>query len=255
MAKITEATLEVLPNRAELALAAARHWLTACRQAVAAQGAWHCALSGGNTPRLLYHCLATPWAADQVDWNRVWLWQVDERLVPPGDPCSNWALIRRELAERVPLPPGHALPMLPDLDALETPEAAARAYEALLRRELPRQHEGIPVFDLLVLGVGADGHTASLFPGSPVLEERRHLVAVTETQADLPRRITLTPPVIEAARELIFLVAGSEKAAVLARIFGEGDAALPVTRLRPRGRVRWLLDAAAAAQLPAGWRP
>ena len=242
-------TPEILPSRAELAIQAARHWLTACRAAIDARGRFHCALSGGGTPRQLYHCLSTPWAADRIDWPRVWLYQSDERVVPPEDPSSNWAMIRHELLDRVPLPPDHGHPMIPDAGAAEDPEGAAARYDALLRSRLPQAKDGAPVFDLILLGVGSDGHTASLFPGSPALEERSRYAVAVETSAVPARRITLTPPVIESAREVIFLVAGEEKAEIVARLFSGGDPELPVARLRPAGRVRWLLDATAAAGL------
>ena len=242
-------TPEILPSRAELTMQAARHWLTACEASIAARDAFHCALAGGGTPRQLYRCLATPWAADRIEWSRVWLYQSDERVVPPEDPLSNWGMIRHELLDRVPLPPDHGHPMIPDAGAAGDPEGAAARYDALLRTRLSQAEDGAPVFDLILLGVGSDGHTASLFPGSPALEERSRYAVTVETTAVPTQRITLTPPVIESAREVIFLVAGEEKAEIVARLFSGGDPDLPVARLRPVGRVRWLLDAAAAAGL------
>ncbi|RMG29348.1 MAG: 6-phosphogluconolactonase [Gammaproteobacteria bacterium] len=247
---MTRPQIEILPSRADFTLQAVRHWLAACRQAVAERGAFHCALAGGGTPRALYHCLATPYAADRVPWERVWLWQSDERGVPPGDPASNWTMIRRTLVERVPVPASQCRPMVPDAAAAAALDAAARRYEAQLRATLPADPAGRPVFDLVLLGVGTDGHTASLFPGTPALETRTRLVVPVEARVEPPRRISFTPPLIEAAREVVFLVAGRDKAAVVARLLGDRDSELPAARLRPSGRVRWLLDAEAARALP-----
>lgn len=195
------------------------------------------ALSGGSTPRRLYRLLATEYR-DRIPWDRVSLFQVDERWVEPDDPDSNWRMIREELVDRVPGVTAHPVPH-------RDPRAAER-YEETLRSALPRNDAGIPVFDLVLLGMGADGHTASLFPGTAALEERDRLVVVNEVPQLDTRRITLTYPVIEAARRRWFLVAGPDKAEPLARVL-EGE--FPAGRVVP---AEFYVDPAAGTGPSAG---
>ncbi len=167
----------------------------------------------------------------------------DERGVPPGDPASNFRMAREALLDQVPA--GSVLRIEGELGA---PAAAAR-YEAVLRDRFGAV--GVPALDLVLLGLGTDGHTASLFPGSPALLERERWVATSVGPAPATQRITLTPPVLEAAQALLFLVAGPDKAEPLRRLLRPrpGEEPIPAAQLRPRGAVLVLADAAAAAAL------
>jgi 6-phosphogluconolactonase len=200
-------------------------------------------LSGGSTPRRLYRLLADAPYRDRLPWGRVhWFWG-DERYVPWDNEESNYRMVREAMLERAPAPPEnvHAIATAP------TPAEAAHTYERELKTFYGAEtfDPASPLFDLTLLGLGEDGHTASLFPGSPVLEERqRWAAAVVGSRPEA--RITLTYPALESGRRTIFLVAGEEKAAILARALA-GDRELPAARLRPRGELCWLVDAAARA--------
>jgi 6-phosphogluconolactonase len=190
------------------------------------------ALSGGSTPGPAYELAAQL----EPDWGPATIWWVDERCAPPDDERSNYRLVRETLLERLERPPHAVHRIRGEID----PERAAEEYDRLL--------DGVRL-GLAFQGMGADGHTASLFPGSPVLEERdRRAVAVS--QADI-ERVTMTLPVLSAARQVVFLVLGTEKADAVARAFGaEPDRALPAALLRSQeGETIALLDRAAAAKL------
>jgi 6-phosphogluconolactonase len=203
-------------------------------------------LSGGSTPRRLYECLAAPEIASRFPWNRThWFWG-DERFVPHDHRDSNYRMAREALLSRVPIPGGniHAVPT----EGL-SPEEAATAYETTLKRfyDADTLAPGRPLFDVTLLGIGDDGHTASLFPGQPTLQEtRRWAVAVVGAKAE--SRITLTYPALDSSREVAFLVTGKEKQGVVARAQA-GDRTLPAAVVHPIGRLHWFMDRAAA---PAG---
>jgi 6-phosphogluconolactonase len=219
-------------------------WL--CDLAQASDRAFAVCLSGGSTPRRLYECLAAPEIASRFPWNRThWFWG-DERFVPHDHPDSNYRMTREALLSRVSIPEAniHAVPT----EGL-SPEEAAIAYEATLKRFYGADSlaPGRPLFDVTLLGIGDDGHTASLFPSQPALQEtRRWAVAVIGAKAEA--RITLTYPVLDSSREVAFLVTGKEKRGVVARAQA-GDKALPAAMVRPLGRLHWFTDRAAA---PAG---
>jgi len=240
----------VCPNAAEVARAAARRFVDWAWQAVARDGHFQVALSGGSTPREMYRLLATQEFRTQIDWPRVHLFWGDERAVPPDHPDSNYGMARRELLLRVPIPPGNVHRM----EAEGAPIGrAAHNYEAVLRRSLELDDRGFPVFHLVLLGMGADGHTASLFPDARLLRETSRWVS-TPTMGKLgTRRMTLTLPVIEAAKRILFLVTGSQKAAMLRVVLcGRADRALPAQMAQPRhGERIFLVDEAAARLLPA----
>jgi len=209
-----------------------------CERAAAGSGAFTVALSGGSTPRPVYEALATaPWR-DRVPWGRVHWVIGDERFVPVADPQSNIGMIRRAMLDHVPVPPGniHAV-------ATEgtTPEAASAAHAAAIERL--RKPDGT-LFDINFLGMGDDGHTASLLPGEPVLAVRDRLVApVPHGRENI--RITLTYPAIDASSLVVFLVAGAGKRAMLNTILS-GGATVPAALVRPMAEPLWLVDRAAA---------
>lgn len=202
------------------------------------------ALSGGSTPRRLYAMLGEePWRG-RIDWPRLHIFVVDERFVPPDHPESNRRMIRETLLAASPLPDAnfHPIPYTPD-----GPEAAAERYAEDLRAFFG---PGLPHFDLILLGMGADGHTASLFPGTDAADVRDRLAIPSVNSSTGAQRVTITLPVINAAQRAAFLVTGPDKAEALRRVFVERDPALPATRVGlASGELTWLVDQAAAALL------
>ncbi len=248
---------EVLPgvlvcaDADDVARTAARRFVDLAWQAIARDGQFHVALSGGSTPRALYRLLASTEYRSQVDWPRVHLFWGDERAVPPDDPNSNYGEARRELLLRVPVPPNN-------VHRMEAEDAnigrAAQNYESVLRKYLPCDDRGFPVFDLVFLGMGVEGHTASLFPGSPLLRETSRWVSTPFVAKLGMRRMTLTLPVLEAAQHITFLVTGHDKAAILQEVLcRQIDPPLPAQLVKPRNGERiFLIDEEAAALLGAG---
>ncbi len=240
--------IDVYPDLESLSRAAAALLVKQANLAVAARGRFSVALSGGNTPRRTYELLAAPPWANQAPWDRVHVFWGDERCVPLDDPRSNARLAKEAWLDHVPIPADQIHP----LDCAHDPAAAARQYEAQLREFFAGEP---PVLDLVLLGLGDNGHTASLFPGTTVLAEReRWAAAVYLAEADL-YRVTLTAPLINqaAARGLPGggPVQGRSPKDVL---HGPHDPErLPAQLIRPQnGELLWLTDLAAAAQLPAG---
>jgi 6-phosphogluconolactonase len=228
--------IEVIPDAEGVALRAAG-WLAAqAREAVAARGRFVFAVSGGSTPRQMLRALSS----EDVPWSCVQVFQVDERAAPAGDPDRNLTHLRESLLGRVPLPPEnlHAMPVEEtDLDA-----AAAR-YSL----ELGAVAGAPAVLDVIHLGLGSDGHTASLVPGDPVLEVNDADVATTGLHAGR-RRMTLTYPVLDRARRILWVITGADKSPVLPRLMAS-DHAIPAGRVRA-DRATLLADAAAAIHLP-----
>ena len=245
--------LEVSASREALFEAAAECFVTAAAAAVRISGSFQLALSGGSTPRGLYTLLAGSRHAARVEWSRVHVFWGDERCVAPQDPASNQRVAREALLDHVPLPDSHVHAIRGD----DEPAAAASRYEQALREAFatpvgpPRSAPGAR-FDLVLLGLGEDGHTASLFPGSPAVREARRWVVAEQAPKLSTWRVTLTPLVINAASEVIFLVSGRAKAGILKRVLcgtREPDR-LPAQAIRPRdGELRWLVDDAAASDL------
>lgn len=225
----------------ELAKRAAR-WIADI--AGAASGRIAISLSGGSTPRRLYGLLADPPFRDAMPWDRIhWFWG-DERFVPPDHPDSNFRMVREALLSRAPVPVANIHPV----DTSGAPADSARAYEATLKSYYGGDalDPARPLFDIELLGLGPDGHTASLFPGTTVLTERQRWVAEV-VGAKPEARITLTYPPLESSRHTAFLVAGSDKRAPLARVLA-GDRELPAGRLHPAGELVWFVDKAAFPQ-------
>lgn len=216
--------------------------------AAAARGRARLALAGGRTPEACYRLLAEEPHRGRIPWEALEVFWGDERCVPPEAPESNYRMAAQALLDRVPIPPGGVHRMRGELP----PEAAAREYEEGLRRAFPGSG-GPPRLDLLLLGLGPDAHTASLFPGTAALRERERWVAAARVEP-LGWRLTLTPPMLNAAREVLFLVAGADKAeAVRAVLEGSRDPDRYPGQLvePPDGRVTWLLDGPAASRLAA----
>jgi 6-phosphogluconolactonase len=238
-------------DAALLAVEAARRFASIAAAAVARKGRFSAALAGGSTPAGLYRLLARESLREQVSWRNALLYLGDERCVPPDDPRSNTRMIRETLMTGIATAPASL--RVPPVD-LPPPEAAA-AYARALRRDFRLAGSARPRFDLILLGVGDDGHTASLFPGMPALDEKRRLAVATEvpeTVRPAVPRITLTLPVLNAAEQVLFLVAGASKAPAVAAILAGSppENPLPARRVQPlTGQVTWLLDREAAAGL------
>ncbi len=189
-----------------VARAAARSFVEWAWQAIARHGMFRVALSGGSTPRAFYRNLASDEYRLQVDWAKVYVYWSDERAVPPADPESNYGLARTELLLHVPIPPGNVHRMEADRPEIGK---AAEAYEDLLRSDFERDDHGFPRFDLIFLGMGSDGHTASIFPGTRSMRGTSRWVSTPYVPRLGKRRMTLTLPVLNAAHHVLFLVAGA----------------------------------------------
>jgi 6-phosphogluconolactonase len=246
-------TVEVAADRGALMEAGAAAFVSAARAAIGAHGRFVTALSGGSTPRALFELLATDRFTSSVDWSRTHVCWGDERAVPPDAKESNYRMAREALLDRVPIPAAQ----VHRIRGEDPPPVAAEAYERTLRTLFetpvgpPRPEPGAR-FDLVLLGMGDNGHTASLFPGLHAVREAERWV-VAESVAEVGMwRITLTPVVLNAAAEVVFLVAGADKAPMLHRIL-DGPLrpdALPAQIVAPHhGRLRWLVDTDAAARL------
>jgi 6-phosphogluconolactonase len=243
-------SIEVVATAADLFHAAAEEFIHAARTAIGAQGRFTVALSGGSTPKALYSLLAAKYT--DFAWNRVFLFFGDERHVPPTDPESNYRMVNESLLTRIAIPAENVFRV-----PAENPDAnaAASEYEAQLRRffELrsgDRPGE-FPRFDLILLGMGPDGHTASLFPDSAGLEEQSRLVIANWVAKFNSHRITFTFPVLNRAAEVMFLASGPDKADMLHQVLeGKSTPPLPSQRVQPSdGKLLWMLDEAAAAKL------
>jgi len=242
--------IRIVNSAADLFQAAATEFAGMAAEAVRARGRFSVALSGGSTPRGLYSLLASA-AAPSIPWDKIVFFWSDERHVPPENPDSNYRMADEAMLSQVPVPPEHIFRIHgEEKDA----DAAARAYAETLRSVFAVRSDAIrsgeiPRFDLILLGIGTEGHTASLFPGSPALEETRRLVVANWVEKLSTNRITFTYPLINHAACVMFLVSGAEKAEILRQILEEpGD--LPAQRVRPvNGKVFWLADHAAAAKL------
>jgi 6-phosphogluconolactonase len=230
----------VVDSAAEAAEAAAARLRTAIEDARRARGAAHVALAGGTTPRRTYELLA----AEVDDWSGVEVWFGDERAVGPDDPESNYRMASETLLREGGGPTVHRI------EGERGPEEAAAAYAAELGERLPIEG-GVPMLDLALQGLGPDGHTASLFPGNPAVQATGTCVAVHDAPKPPPDRITLTVPMLRAARSIVFLATGSEKADAVGHLLAGPDPAVPSSLLDGE-RTELIADRAAA---PAMGRP
>jgi 6-phosphogluconolactonase len=241
--------LRVVTDPAALARAAAEEFLRIGGEAIRARGRFDVALSGGSTPRATYERVADIWRdapGGPLDWARVHLFWGDERHVPPDDPQNNYRMANDAMIEHVPIPPENVYPVP---SAIPDAREAASRYEARIMEALHLGPDDVPRFDLILLGMGPDGHVASIFPGTEALEEEKRLVMGNWVAANTTWRITLTLPVLNAAANVIVLVAGIEKAPALRRVTRgpHTPPLLPAERLHPRnGDLLWLVDREAA---------
>jgi 6-phosphogluconolactonase len=240
-----DAEIIVIPDSKALAGEAAQRFADLARKAVEHRGRFSVVLAGGATPGTLYKLLATPSYRDQIPWDNVYLFWGDERCVPPSEPGSNYQMAEEALIRHVPIPPGNLFRMRGEL----APDAGARNYDNVLQDFFcgPR-----PRFDLVLLGLGSDGHTASLFPDSSALAESERLAVAVEAhyQGRPAHRVTLTLPALNTARHILFLVTGDAKAEIVQAVLEKPEMSLPAQKVRPgAGKLTWLLDAPAASSL------
>lgn len=227
---------------------AAQIFLETATAAIKERGQAAVAVSGGSTPKKLFELLAEPYFAGRMDWPRVHFFWVDERCVPPQSPESNFGMTQAALFSKIVIPSGNIHRMAGEMS---DPIQAARAYENELKAFFKLSHS-FPKFDLILLGTGEDGHTASLFPGSEAVREKDHWVVSTFVEKLQSKRITLTFPVLNNAAHVLTLVSGNSKAEILKAILtAEGPGRYPVQMVKPEwGELIWLFDAEAASKLP-----
>lgn len=242
---MTNAHLHPYLDPETLAFGAAEFIGTKAKAAISNQGTFSMVLSGGSTPALTYQKLVEVSRREELDWSRVQVFWGDERCVPPEHEQSNYRLARQTLLDHVPIPAGNIHRMACEAD----PEAGSRDYEQVLRLIFPEQDW--PAFDLILLGLGDDGHTASLFPGMEILNERTRWVAPVYVPHLNSWRISLTPPALNAANAIAFLVTGESKASTLKQILQPaGDRRpLPAMHIQPEGELLWFFDERAGSQL------
>ncbi|MDA8137610.1 MAG: 6-phosphogluconolactonase [Desulfobacteraceae bacterium] len=237
--------IRVLPDLDALGRAAAELFARQARLAISRRQRFAVALSGGQTPRGLYELLAAPPWRDAIDWQKIHVFWGDERCVPPDDPRSNARMARAALLDHVPVPPDQIHPIL----CHQNPARSAERYRDLLRDFFGNTP---PVFDLILLGLGEDGHTASLFPQAQILHDSTAWTASVYVEAQAMHRVTLMPALINQARLVVFLVSGAAKAAILKAVLSEpaDPVRWPAQLIRPgSNELVWLADMAAAAQL------
>lgn len=219
-------------------------------QAINSHGRFIMVLSGGSTPKMVYQALAAPEWKARLDWSRIFFLFGDERCTPPDHPESNFKMAYTSLFQPLNVHPNHIFRMKgEDGD----PRVAAQEYEGTIRRLTQSPSPKVPLVDLVLLGLGEDGHTASLFPGTAALQEQDKIITVGQAPAGIRSRLTLTLPVLNRAAVVLFLVTGAGKAEMVRRIIeseSEVDRSLPAARISPKsGRLVWMLDQAAAQHL------
>lgn len=238
-----------------LAQAVAARIITGIADAQAARGSASIVLTGGGIGGATLRELAASPARDAIDWAHLDVWWGDERFLPSGNADRNETQAREALLAQVPLQPErvHAMPATDGPDGDDLDGAAARYAAELRAAAKPEDHGPVPAFDVLLLGVGPDGHVASLFPESPALYDDRTVIPVRGAPKPPPSRISLSAAAINSAREIWLVAAGEEKAgAVRMALEGAGATAVPAAGIHGRTATRWLLDAAAASRIPSG---
>jgi 6-phosphogluconolactonase len=241
------ARVDVFDDTGTLFDAAAEAVTAIAAESIRAHGRMTVAVSGGSTPRGLYERLAGPWR-DRIDWARVHVFWGDERCVPTTHDDSNYRLAWEALLQHVPVPAAQIHRMAGEVE----PAASARQYAATLASVLDAPAGTAPVLDLVLLGLGADGHTLSLFPGSAAVDDTRHTVVAVPPDDGRGARLTLTLPVLNAARAILWLVSGDAKAPALAAVLDGLPAPVPLPAQRVTGRdMRWMVDRAAARLIAA----
>jgi 6-phosphogluconolactonase len=249
MSRSSVKEVDIYSNSDDLSEAAAGFMTDLAVRSISERGRFVIALAGGSSPRRLYQALADPSWRDRINWGRWHFFISDERVVPLSDPNSNFGMAEKTLLSKVPVRPEqvHLVPT-----EAGDPDTVARAYEADIRQFFGVGDTEMPRFDAVLLGMGSDGHTASLFPGKPALEEKERLVAPSPPGVLPPpvERVTFTYPLINSARAVIFLLAGADKQAAFRSVRDgvplEGTPVVPAARVHPEsGVLRWFVDSTA----------
>lgn len=240
----------IVDHAEAVARAAADAFVDCAREAVARRRTFTVALSGGSTPKRLYELLAADARLDARMWSHMHFFWGDERCVPPDHRDSNYHMTREAMLAHVPVPRLNQH----RIEGEREPHVAAAGYEDTMQRALPERVDGLPVIDLVLLGLGTDGHTASLFPGTTLLDERGRWVAAGWVPSVQAWRVTMTLPVLAAGRLVLGLAAGADKADAVARLLGPpGEPMIPARMVTAAAaQARWILDRAAVSGLPAG---
>jgi 6-phosphogluconolactonase len=244
--KYREPRILISDSPEEMAVQGANIFAERAKASVNTRGKFFVALSGGSTPRPMHRLLIQEPYRSEIPWGQMHVFWADERCVPSTDPASNFGAAQRDFIHQAPIPAGQIHPMPGEM----APEVGALKYQDDLVSSFQLGKGELPVFDVIFLGVGADGHTASLFPRQKSLNEKEKMVAAVEGGESDVSRLTMTLPVINNAKEIVFLACGKEKAAVVKSIIEGGDQWLPAQKVAPvNGVLTWLLDRDAASLL------
>jgi 6-phosphogluconolactonase len=234
-------------NAAMLAQKATTIFNQTDKESVDRHGRFVVAISGGSTPRRMYRMLAEEPYGSAIPWDKTYIFWVDERCVPENDPASNYGAAKKDFLNRVSVPEAQVYPMPGELP----PKQGAQKYQKALIDFFHLEDGRFPTFDQIFLGMGADGHTASLFPGQDALDERKRLIVAVKGGNPDVNRLTMTLPVLNRARHIVFLISGKEKAATLKTVFEDDQARFPVQKIHALDReLTWLLDRESASLLP-----
>ncbi len=243
---VNKGHITVAADAAELARKGAELFCQMAKETLERQGYFAVAISGGSTPRAMYRLLSQEPYMSAIPWQQTHIFWVDERMVPADHPASNYGTTKKDLIEKIPISGDQIFPMPGHMN----PEEASSEYQTKLETFFIKTANNYPVFDLILLGIGSDGHTASLFPGDPSAETRGKWVISTKGGNPDVFRLTLTFEIFNQARCICFLVSGKEKALVMKTLFEDPNAQLPPQKIRPaRGKLIWLLDTSAASLL------
>jgi 6-phosphogluconolactonase len=243
---VAERQVIVLGSPEQVASRAAELFARTAAESVKQRGRFVAALSGGSTPREMHGLLGVPSVHGGIPWERTHLFWVDERCVPTDNPLSNFGAAWDDFLKHIPLPGSHLHRIPGEL----APEEAAEEYERQMVRFFGIDPGGVPAFDLVFLGMGTDGHTASLFAGDPALREAKRLTAALRGGSPDVGRVTLTLPILNAARRVVFLVTGVRKSEAVAEVLSGESSLLPAGMVRPvKGELLWIIDRAAASSI------
>ena len=239
--------VHIFSDKVALDHAAVDYWLRQAQLAIEERGSFHVALTGGSSPQAMYRLLADGEYKDRVDWQRVHIYIGDERFVPHDHPDSNYGMARNCFLDHVAIPDANLHPIL--TEGME-PVQSAEQYASALQLSIPSNVGHLPQFDLIMLGMGDDGHTASLFPDTDILAVKDKTVAAVYVDKLTTWRVSLTYSVLNAARQIMFIVCGVNKADILAHVLKQGsDHIYPVQGVNSLGDMHWFLDQAAASKL------
>jgi 6-phosphogluconolactonase len=242
------AEIRILNDAAELFKAAAAEFSLTAANAVHRKGSFSVALSGGSTPKGLYSLLASK-RGPAVPWAETSIFFSDERFVPPDDPESNFRMAKETLLSKVSVPAANIFRLKTEES---DPDRVASQYQTVIENHFASSRGAVPVFDLILLGLGPDGHTASLFPGSAALDEKKRLVVSNWVEKFKTYRLTFTYPIINRAACVMFLVSGNDKAEIVREVFEHPEARVPAQGVNPTsGQLLWLMDRDAASELAA----